>query len=66
MDELPIHASVGHLSTWEDEQVRRAYVLTVRQVRALLGCDVAGSDELRSAEEEAAMFGEELLRRRLL
>ena len=65
MDELPIHVSVGYLSAWEDEQVQRAYAFTVRQVRALLASDAVG-EEVRSAEEEAAMFGEELLRRRLI
>lgn len=64
MDELPIRASTAPLSTWPDDHVRRAYGFAVRHLMSLLndGC----VQDVTSAEEEAAMFGEELLRRGLL
>ena len=64
MDELPMHLAAGPLSAWGDDQVQRAYALTVRHLRTLL--DGGPVEDVQSAEEEAAMFGEELLRRGLL
>ena len=65
--EMSIHT--GTLAEWPDEQVSQAWRVVSSAVRRLglaPSSDAAIAKQLQVAEGDAAMFGEELMRRGLL
>jgi hypothetical protein len=66
MEDMSVAATAGPLSAWPDDHVRRAHRLSAAAVRAALSGGRADDAELAAAAEEAALFGEELLRRGLI
>ena len=62
--ELSVH--VGPLADWPDERVAQAWRVissAVRRISLDADADPAAVARLRSAEQDAEMFGDELIRR---
>ena len=58
---------VGPIAAWPDDHVRRAYKLLTGTVHRIhrLPLDHQVADDLSRAEDEAGMYGDELVRRGL-
>jgi len=67
MSDSSFELVVGPIEDWPDEHVQRAYRLLTGTVRRHHLTPIAERDEvdLRRAENEAAMYGLELIRREL-
>ena len=68
MSESSFELVVGPIEDWPDEHVQRAYKLLIGTVRRhhLTPDDERDETDLRRAENEAAMYGMELIRRSLI
>jgi hypothetical protein len=69
MADVRVEITVRPLSAWTEEELRRLYRLSLAHVRQLAerpDDDAERVEQLADAQDRAALYGEELLRRGLL